>query len=211
MLVRSDGLICAFDNVVHLSLLWDHVWAQGAGLVSYVIQSKVVENKGVPIVGQQFSRHVSRYIVINFCKVLQSAFSTTSLHTRLLGGPTETKKLVVPSVRENVPGNSLCHVSSPCITILPPFALIWPNHVSCCASEDVSDSAKFMITSKNDGIPPVVRAFTRGMVTVGDVAWAVNGSAAPSRIRLSRVSVGFRNCRRFQCYLCVKSKPEDSL
>ena len=48
----------------------------------------------------------------------------------------------------------------------------------------VSDSAKFRITSRKEGIEPVVMAFTRGMVIVGDVACAVNGSASPDRIRL---------------------------
>ena len=34
---------------------------------------------------------------------------------------------------------------------------------------------------------PVVIALTRGMVIVGDVAWAVKGIAAPERIRLAYV------------------------
>lgn len=42
----------------------------------------------------------------------------------------------------------------------------------------------FRITSKNEGTEPVVIAFNRGIVTVGELAWAVKGSAAPSRIRL---------------------------
>jgi hypothetical protein len=42
------------------------------------------------------------------------------------------------------------------------------------------------MTSRNDGIEPVVMAFSRGIVTVGDVAWAVKGMAAPSRIKLER-------------------------
>lgn len=36
---------------------------------------------------------------------------------------------------------------------------------------------------------PVVMAFTLGMVMVGEVAWAVNGRAAPDRIRLLWLSV----------------------
>lgn len=48
----------------------------------------------------------------------------------------------------------------------------------------VSDSAKFRMTSRKDGTEPVVIAFTRGMVIVGDVAWAVKGIAAPDRINL---------------------------
>ena len=50
--------------------------------------------------------------------------------------------------------------------------------------EEVSDSAKFKITSRNEGIEPVVIAFTRGIVIVGAVAWAVKGMAAPLLIRL---------------------------
>ena len=49
----------------------------------------------------------------------------------------------------------------------------------------VSDSAKFRITSTKEGMEPVVMALTRGMVMVGEVAWAVNGSAVPSRMRLA--------------------------
>ncbi len=57
--------------------------------------------------------------------------------------------------------------------------------MSCRARFDVvSDSAKFRITSRKDGTEPVVIAFTRGMVMVGDVAWAVKGIAAPERINL---------------------------
>ena len=48
----------------------------------------------------------------------------------------------------------------------------------------MSDSAKLRITSKNEGIDPVVSAFTRGIVIVGDVACPVNGIASPERIRL---------------------------
>ena len=48
----------------------------------------------------------------------------------------------------------------------------------------MSDSAKLRMTSRKDGIDPVVMAFTRGIVIVGDVAWAVNGMAAPDRIKL---------------------------
>lgn len=42
----------------------------------------------------------------------------------------------------------------------------------------------FNITSKKDGTEPVVMALSRGIVTVGELAWAVKGSAAPERIRL---------------------------
>ena len=59
--------------------------------------------------------------------------------------------------------------------------------MSWCASvEDVSDSAMFKITSRNDGTDPVVMAFNRGIVTVGELAWPVKGSAAPDRIKLYR-------------------------
>lgn len=42
------------------------------------------------------------------------------------------------------------------------------NQVSCVARVDVvSDSAKFRITSRNEGTDPVVKALMRGMVIVG--------------------------------------------
>lgn len=44
----------------------------------------------------------------------------------------------------------------------------------------------FKITSRNDGTDPVVMAFNRGIVTVGELAWPVKGSAAPDRIKLYR-------------------------
>lgn len=49
----------------------------------------------------------------------------------------------------------------------------------------LSDSAKFKITSRKEGMDPVVIALTRGMVIVGEVACAVKGIAAPDRMRLS--------------------------
>lgn len=52
----------------------------------------------------------------------------------------------------------------------------------------MSLSAKLRMRSRKEGTEPVVRAFTRGMVTVGGVACAVNGMAAPERIRLLGVS-----------------------
>jgi hypothetical protein len=48
----------------------------------------------------------------------------------------------------------------------------------------VSDSAMLRITSRNEGTEPVVIAFNRGIVTVGELAWAVKGKAAPARIKL---------------------------
>ena len=49
----------------------------------------------------------------------------------------------------------------------------------------MSDSAKFNIASRNDGIEPVVIVLIRGRVMVGDGAWAMKGRAAPDRISLS--------------------------
>ena len=50
----------------------------------------------------------------------------------------------------------------------------------------MSDSAKLRMTSRNEGIEPVVIAFTRGIVIVGDVAWAVNGIPEPDFMRLEQ-------------------------
>lgn len=82
---------------------------------------------------------------------------------------TDTKKLEVPSVRANVFGNSLSHVSSPYIVSRPLLFLpICASHVSCDARvDDVSDSAMLRIMSRNEGIDPVVKALTLGIVTVG--------------------------------------------
>lgn len=72
--------------------------------------------------------------------------------------------------------------------IFPPRCLICASQLSWLARvDDVSDSAKLRITSKKLGIEPVVRAFTRGIVIVGDVACAVNGIAEPEDMRLHSV------------------------
>lgn len=104
---------------------------------------------------------------------------------------TETKKLDVPSARSNVSGKSFNQVSSPYMTNLPvSFAFICAIQVSWVESvEDVSDSAKLRITSRKEGIEPVVIALILGIVMVGEVAWAVNGRAAPFEMRLCGLSV----------------------
>lgn len=79
---------------------------------------------------------------------------------------------------------------------LLPFARSCASHVSCVASVDVvSDSAKLRITSRKEGMEPVVMALTRGMVIVGDVACAVKGTAVPSLIRLQQKLASILNCR----------------
>lgn len=100
----------------------------------------------------------------------------------------------MPSERWNVPGKSLSQVSSPYMTSLRDHLLfhlsfICASHVSCDANEEVvSDSEKLRITSRNEGIDPVVIALILGMVIVGDVAWAVKGIAVPSEMRLRGIS-----------------------
>jgi len=151
-----------------------------------MVKTQVVHYHGIPIIHSQFMGHVASNIVINFSKVLSFVFSTINLSTQAPAALTETKKLDVPSALANVSGNSLSQVSSPYMTSFPLFLFfICASHVSWFARvEVVSDSAKLRMTSRNDGIEPVVIAFTRGMVIVGDVAWAVNGRASPDRIRL---------------------------
>lgn len=94
------------------------------------------------------------------------------LFTNMASLLTETKKLDVPSARSKKLGNSFSQVSSPYMTIFPvPFAFICASQVSCVANvEVVSDSAKFKMTSRNDGIDPVVMALILGIVIVGEVA-----------------------------------------
>lgn len=124
-----------------------------------------------PISILQLAWNMPRNIVVYLCEVLQQCFSVWELHT-LCAKLTETKKLEVPSARSNVFGNSLSHVSSPNMRSLPAFlAFIWASHVSWFSKlEEVSDSAKFKIISRNEGMEPVVIALIRGMVTVGAVA-----------------------------------------
>ena len=60
------------------------------------------------------------------------------------------------------------------------------SQLSCVARLEVrSDSAKFRIASRKEGVDPVVRALTLGIVIVGEVAWAVKGMAAPDRMTLA--------------------------
>lgn len=131
-------------------------------------------------------RYMASHIVVNFCEILFLNFSTIDLYTTPTKALTETKKLEVPSDRSNVFGKSLSHVSSPYMTSLPfSLFLICASQVSWFASVDVvSDSAKLSMTSRKEGIEPVVIAFTRGMVIVGDVACAVKGRASPDLIKL---------------------------
>ena len=73
------------------------------------------------------------------------------------------------------------------------FAFICASHVSCVASvEEVSDSAKFRIKSRKEGVEPVVMALILGIVMVGAVAWAVKGMAEPLEIRL-RLQLAMRS------------------
>ena len=75
-------------------------------------------------------RYMPGHIVVDFCKILGYALSSLILGEGK-DARTETKKLVVPSARENIPGNSFSQVSSPYMTSLPPcFASIWASHVS---------------------------------------------------------------------------------
>jgi hypothetical protein len=153
--------------------------------VTNMIKSEIMKDHGVPIVIFQFFWNMSRNIIVNFSEIL--GIFSAMLFTTMIARLTETKKLDVPSARSKKSGNSFSQVSSPYISIFPaPFAFICASQVSCVASVDVvSDSAKFRITSRKDGIDPVVIALILGIVIVGDVAWAVKGRAAPFEIRLT--------------------------
>ena len=69
-------------------------------------------------------------------------------------------------------GNNFNQVLSPYITSFPsPLEANWASQWSWLHKvDDVSDSAKFKIASRNDGVDPVVIALIRGIVIVGDVA-----------------------------------------
>lgn len=119
---------------------------------------------------------------------MKSWFDVFSLIIKymLLEPLTETKKLEVPSAREKRPGNNFNQVSSPYITNFPAcFDFNCTNQLSWWAKlELVSDSAKFRMRSRKDGIDPVVMAFIRGIVIVGELACAVKGNAAPDLTKL---------------------------
>jgi hypothetical protein len=145
-----------------------------------MIQAQVMQNHCIPIGIQQFLGNMSRHIIINFCKVLRMIWQVNNrLCLYTLGrwfALTETKKLLVPSALSKKSGNNFNHVSSPYMTSLPlplskSLPLICASQVSCAPSVDeVSDSAKFKITSTKEGMEPVVMALTRGIVMVGEVA-----------------------------------------
>ena len=156
-----------------------------------MIQPQIMQYHRIPISISQLLRNMPRHIIIHLGKVLHITSTYDLITLSTLSGQwhllTETKKLVVPSARTKKSGKSFNHVSSPYMTSLPSsFALSCASQVSCVASvEEVSDSAKLRMTSRKEGMEPDVMALTRGMVMVGDVACAVKGRAAPSRIRLS--------------------------
>ncbi len=149
--------------------------------MSNMIQTQIMQHHGVPVRVMQLIRNMPGHIVVHFDKVLQPLADVD-----ISMDPTETKKLVVPSARSKTWGNSFNQVSSPYMTIFPvPFAFICASHVSCVVKvEEVSDSAKLRMASRNDGVEPVVMALILGMVMVGELAWAVKGKAVPSLIRL---------------------------
>ena len=160
-----------------------------------MIQSQIMQNHAIPVAIQQFLRNMPCHIIIDLRKILVSPkyFSVLFSTNPITGATvlTATKKLLVPSSRSKNPGNSFNHVSSPYMTSLPSgCAFSCASQVSWVASvEVVSDSAKFRITSRKEGMEPVVMALTRGMVIVGEVAWAVKGMALPEEIRLCSVSI----------------------
>lgn len=160
-----------------------------------VVHAEIVHDHHVPVRVLELIRDVSGNIVVDFGKVLRRSLSHGSrnmvyisycIHSTCMAQLTETKKLDVPSERLKVFGNSLSQVSSPyMMRLLSGLAFICVSQVSWCERlEDLSDSARFRIMSRNEGIEPVVIALRRGMVTVGAVACAVKGIAWPSRMSL---------------------------
>jgi len=145
--------------------------------MSDMIQPQIMQNHSIPIIPPQLVVNMAGDIIVDLRKVLLRQFPISPFSAQTITQTivlTETKKLDVPSLRSNIPGNSLSHVSSPYMTSFPPRTLICASQLSCCAKVDVvSDSAKLRITSRKPGIEPVVIAFTRGIVIVGEVACAV--------------------------------------
>lgn len=131
-----------------------------------------MQNHGIPVITLQLSGDVSRDVVVHFGEILLPLSKAPKNRIGDRRFHTDTKKLVVPSARSKVPGKSFSHVSSPYMTTFPvPFAFIWANQLSCEARLEVlSVSSRLRIASRKEGIEPVVMAFSRGIVTVGDVA-----------------------------------------
>lgn len=145
-----------------------------------------MQDHSIPVIVIQLVRDMPRDVVVHLGEVLTDRQLVSSQVARRFVYRTATKKLEVPSARSKNPGKSFNHVSSPYKSIFPVFlAFICASHVSWEASdEDSSPSSMFSMTSRKDGIEPVVMALILGMVTVGDVACAVKGIAEPSRISL---------------------------
>ena len=154
----------------------------------YMVKAEVMHNHAIPISLIKLPRNMPCDVIVDLCKILyiESLASTAMIHIHCSALLTETKKLEVPSARSKKLGNSFSQVSSPYMTNFPPSLFFsCESHVSWFVRLDVvSDSAKLRMTSRNDGMDPVVIALTRGIVIVGDVAWAVKGNAKPDCIKL---------------------------
>lgn len=73
------------------------------------------------------------HVIVHFRKVLviENLVAMSVVHVLNKMPLTETKKLEVPSARENVSGNSFSQVSSPFMTNFPPgLAFNCDSHVS---------------------------------------------------------------------------------
>ena len=73
----------------------------GTSLMPNMVETQVMDDHSIPIFALKLRGNIPGNVVINFCKILFVAFlATTSIIHFLCNWPlTETKKLVVPSVR----------------------------------------------------------------------------------------------------------------
>lgn len=87
-----------------------------------VVKPKKVHDHSIPVILFELARDMSRHVVIHFSKVLMKilVLAIANLQLSIETSLTETKKLEVPSARENVSGNSFNQVSSPYMINLPP-------------------------------------------------------------------------------------------
>ena len=75
----------------------------------------------IPVLLLKFRSYIPGNVVINLCEILfaKSLATTSAKRLQYRWQLTETKKLVVPSVRAKVSGNSFSQVSSPNMVSFP--------------------------------------------------------------------------------------------
>ena len=89
--------------------------------MSDVIHAQVMQDNGVPIASVELFGQMACNVVVNFGEILPNVSELIPVAYAFQLGLTDTKKLVVPSARSKVFGNSFSQVSSPYMTSFPGF------------------------------------------------------------------------------------------